>query len=140
MAEYSHTLTQTVGENANILFNNGDRACHKGLITHNDGSGTFRLKGFGYKTIYRVSFHANIAVAAGGTVGPISVALQEGGETDGSAVAVVTPVAAGDFFNVSFDTSVVLTCGCCATVAVKNISDGTAIDVANAKIIFERVA
>lgn len=134
MAEYSYILTQTVGEDANILFNNGDRACHKGLITHNDGSGTFRLKGFGYKTIYRVSFHANIAVAAG-TVGPISVALQEGGETDGSAVAVVTPAAAGDFFNVSFDTSVVLTCG-----AVKNISDGTAIDVANAKIIFERVA
>lgn len=139
MAEYSHILTQTVGEDANILFNNGDRACRKGLITHNDGSGTFRLKGFGYKTIYRVSFHANIAVAAGGT-GPISVALQEGGETVGSAVAIATPAAAGDFFNVSLDTFVILTCGCCTTVAVKNISDGTAIDVANAKIIFERVA
>lgn len=139
-AEYSYTLTQTVGEDANILFNNGDRACRKGLITHNDGSGTFRLKGCGCKTIYRVSFHANIAVATGGTVGPISIALQEGGETVGNAVAIVTAGAIGDFYSVSFDTFVILTCGCCTTVAVKNISDGTAIDVANANIIFERVA
>jgi hypothetical protein len=140
VAEYSYTLTQTVGENANILFNNGERACRKGFITHHDGSGTFRLKGCGCKTIYRVSFHANIAASAGGTVGPISVALQEGGETVGNGVAIVTVAATGEFFNVSIDTFVILTCGCCTTVAVKNISDGTAIDVANANIIFERVA
>lgn len=30
--------------------------------------------------------------------------------------------------------------GCCVTVSVENISDGTAIDVTNANIIFDRIA
>jgi hypothetical protein len=142
MAEYSYTLNQTVGSEANILFLDGDRCCRRGYVTHRSGSGVFRLKGANNcgKTIYRVSFNANIAVAAGGTVGPISVALQEDGETLGNAVATVTPAAVGDFFNVSLDTFIVIPCGCCVTVSVENITDGTAIDVTNANIIFERVA
>ncbi len=120
----------------------GGRACTKGYITHRDGAGIFRLKGASNacKTIYRVTFNANIAVAEGGVVGPISVALQEDGETIGNAVATVTPAAVGDFFNVSLSTFVTIPCGCCVTVAVENISDGTEIDVTNANIIFDRVA
>ena len=142
MAEYSYTLNQTVGSEANILFLDGDRCCRRGYVTHRSGSGVFKLKGANNcgKTIYRVSFNANIAVADGGTVGPISVALQEDGETLGNAVATVTPAAVGDFFNVSLDTFIVIPCGCCVTVSVENITDGTAIDVTNANIIFERVA
>jgi hypothetical protein len=102
----------------------------------------FRLKGAGNacKTVYRVTFNANIAVATGGTVGAISIALQEDGETLQNAVATVTPTAIGDFFNVSVSTFIVIPCGCCVTVSVENISDGTAIDVTNANIIFDRVA
>ena len=79
-------------------------------------------------------------VATGGTVGAISVALQEDGETLQNAVATVTPTVAEAFFNVSFTTFIIIPCGCCVTVSVENISDGTAIDVTNANIIFERVA
>lgn len=142
MAEYSYVPLQTVAEDENILFLDGDRACRKGFITHRDSSGVFRLKGASNacKTIYRVQFNANIAVATGGTVGPISVALQEDGETLGNAIAVVTPAAVGDFFNVSLSTFISIPCGCCVTVSVENISDGTAIDVTNANIIFDRVA
>jgi hypothetical protein len=102
----------------------------------------FRLKGAtnGCRAIYKVEFNANIAVATGGTVGPISVALQEDGETIGNAVAVVTPTVASAFFNVSLSTFIYIPCGCCVTVSVENVSDGTAIDVANANIVFERVA
>ena len=139
-AEYSFVPTQTVAEDANILFADGDRACRKGFITHRSGSGVFRLKGTGCRAIYKVEFNANIAVATGGTVGPISVALQEDGETLGNAVAIVTPAAIGDFFNVSLSTFIYIPCNCCVTVSVENISDGTAIDVANANIVFERVA
>lgn len=140
-AEYSFIPTQTVAEDGNILFSDGCRACTKGFITHRDGAGLFRLKGASNtcKTIYRVTFDANIAVATGGTVGPISVALQEDGETLGNATAVVTPAAVGDFFAVSLSTFIVIPCGCCVTVSVENISD-TAIDVANANIIFDRIA
>lgn len=140
--EYSYVPLQTVAEDENILFLDGNRACKKGFITHRDSSGVFRLKGSNNscKAIYRVTFNANIAVATGGTVGPISVALQEDGETLGNAVATVTPAAIGDFFNVSLSTFVVIPCGCCVTISVENISDGTAIDVTNANIIIDRVA
>lgn len=141
-AEYSYPLVQTIAEDENIIFLDSDRACKKGYITHRSGSGVFRLKGAGNacKTVYRVTFNANIAVATGGTVGAISVALQEDGETLQNAVATVTPAAIGDFFNVSFTTFIVIPCGCCVTVSVENISDGTAIDVTNSNIIFDRVA
>ena len=149
-AEYSYTLAtpQTVAEGENIVFFDGDRACNKGYITHRSGSGVFRLRGAtnGCKAIYRVTFDANIAVATGGVVGPISVSLQEDGETLTNAVAVVTPAAVGipatlaNFFNVSLTTFIVIPCGCCVTVSVENTSDGTAVDVANANIIFDRVA
>lgn len=141
-AEYSYIPVQTVAEDENVLFLDGDRACRKGFITHRSGSGVFRLKGAsnGCKAIYKVEFNANIAVATGGTVGPISVALQEDGETLGNAVAIVTPAAIGDFFNVSLSTFIYIPCGCCVTVSVENVSDGTSIDVTNANIVFERVA
>jgi hypothetical protein len=141
-AEYSFIPVQTVAEDGNILFTDSDRACRKGFITHRSGSGVFRLKGAtnGCRAIYKVEFNANIAVATGGTVGPISVALQEDGETIGNAVAVVTPTVASAFFNVSLSTFIYIPCGCCVTVSVENVSDGTAIDVANANIVFERVA
>ena len=142
MAEYSYIPVQTVAEDGNVLFLDGDRACKKGYVTHRSGSGIFRLKGASNtcKTIYRVQFNANIAVADGGTVGEISIALQEDGETIGNAVATVTPTAASAFFNVSVSTFIVIPCGCCVTVSVENISDGTAIDVENANIIIDRVA
>lgn len=141
-AEYNKIELQTVAEDENILFLDGNRSCTKGLISHRAGSGVFRLKGASNacKTIYRVTFNANIAVAEGGTVGAISVALQEDGETVGSTISIVTPAAIGDFFSVSFSTFIVIPCGCCVTVSVENTSDGTAIDVANANIIFDRVA
>ena len=141
-AEYSYPLVQTVAEDENLIFLDGDRCCKKGYITHRSGSGVFRIKGAtnGCKAVYRVTFNANIAVAEGGTVGAISVALQEDGETLQNAVATVTPAAVGDFFNVSLTTFIVIPCGCCVTVSVENISDGTAIDVTNANIIFDRVA
>lgn len=141
-AEYSYIPVQTVAEDENVIFMDGDRACKKGCITHRSGSGVFRLKAASNacKTIYKVQFDANIAVATGGTVGPISVALQEDGETIGNALATVTPAAIGDFFNVSLATFIVIPCGCCVKVSVENVSTGTAIDVRNANIIFDRVA
>lgn len=143
--EYSFIPAQSVDIDENVLFLDGDRACRKGYVTHRSGSGIFRLKGASNtcKTIYRVQFNANIAVAPaddGGVLGAISVALQEDGETVGNAVATVTPAAIGDFFNVSVSTFVVIPCGCCVTISVENVSEGTAIDVSNANIIIDRVA
>ena len=140
--EYSYPLVQTVAVDENVLFLNGNRSCRKGLILHNDSSGIFRVKGVGNccKTIYKVHFNANIAISAGGTVEPISVALVQNGEILRNAVATVTPAAIGDFWNVSIETFIELPCGCCDTISIRNISDTTSIDVINANIIIDRVA
>ena len=141
-AEYSAIAAQTVAVDENALFGNGCRACRKGFIQHRDDSGIFFLKGSsnGCRAVYRVTFNGNIAIATGGTVEPISVALTINGEALGNATATVTPTVAVAFFNVSITTFIEIPCGCCVTVSVKNVSDTTAIDVTNANIIFDRVA
>ena len=141
-AEYSAIPVQTIAVDENVIFANGSRACHKGYIQHRDTSGIFFLKGAtnGCRAVYRVTFNGNIAIATGGTVEPISVALTINGEALGNATATVTPAAIGDFFNVSVTTFIEIPCGCCVTVSVENVSDTTAIDVSNANIIFDRVA
>ena len=140
-AEYSRIATQAVAADENVLFDNGCRACRKGFIQHRDGSGIFFLKGAsnGGRAVYQVTFNGNVAIAAGGTVEPISIALTINGETLGNAVATVTPTVAEAFFNVSVTTFIEIPCGCCVTVSVENAS-GTAIDVANSNIIFDRIA
>lgn len=141
-AEYSYVPTQTIGIDENVVFMDGDRACRKGFVSHRAGSGIFFLKGAnnGCKAVYRVTFDGNIAIATGGTVEPISVALTINGEALGNATAIVTPAAIGDFFNVSITTFVDVPCGCCVTVSVENTSETTDIDITNANIIFDRVA
>lgn len=142
MAEYSYPLVQTVEADENVLFLNGNRCCRKGLVLHNDSSGVFRLKGSSNtcKTVYKVQFNANIAIATGGTIEPISLAIVQNGEVLRNAVATVTPVAVGDFFNVSLATFIEIPCSCCDTIAIQNVSDTTAIDVINSNLIIERVA
>jgi hypothetical protein len=141
-AEYSYIPVQAVEADENVLFNNGSRACRKGYIQHRDDSGIFTLKGAsnGCRAIYKVQFDGNIAIAEGGTVEPISVAISLNGETLRNAFAIVTPAAIGNFFNVSVATFVEIPCGCCVTVSVENTSATTAIDVQNANIIVDRVA
>ena len=140
-AEYSAVAVQTVAVDDNIFYDNGCRACRKGFIQHRDDSGLFTLQGArNCNAVFRVSFDANIAIAEGGTVEPISVALTINGEALGNATATVTPAAIGDFFNVFVSTFVEIPCGCCVTVSVENVSDTTDIDVQNANIIFDRVA
>ena len=146
-AEYSYPLIQNVAVNENIVFLNGDRCCKKGFIVHNDSSGVFRLKGIckncAPRAIYKVNFHANVAVAPaadGGVLEPIIVALSQNGETARNTVSVVTPAAIGDMWVINFETLVELPCGCCDTISVRNISATTAIEVENANILFERIA
>ena len=141
-AEYSAVAVQTVAVDDNIFFDNGSRACRKGFVQHRDDSGIFFLKGAtnGCRAVYRVTFNGNIAIATGGTVEPISVALTINVEELGNATATVTPAAIGDFFNVSVTTFIDIPCGCCVTVSVENVSDTTAIDITNANVIFDRVA
>ena len=142
MVEYSYPGVQTVAVGENVLFSNGSRSCRKGIVTHNDSSGLFRLKSAGNacKSVFLVRFTANVAIAEGGAVEPISVAITSNGEVLQNAVATVTPAAVGDFFNVTIATFVSVPNCCCDTISIKNTSATTAIDVINANLIISRVA
>ena len=142
MAEYSYIPVQSVEVDENLLFMNGSRQCRKGFIQHRDDSGIFTFKGTNNPcgATYNVSFGENIAIADGGTVEPISIALTYNGEVLRNTIRTVTPAAIGDAFSVSFDILIDVPCGCCVSIAVENVSDTTEIDVENANILFSRVA
>ena len=146
-AEYSYPLSQVVAVDENILFLNGDRCCKRGYILHNNTSGVFRLKGIckncATRAVYKVNFHANVSVALaadGGVLEPVTLALTQNGEVLQNTVSTVTPAAIGDLWVVNFETLIELPCGCCDTIAVRNISDTTAITAVNSNILFERIA
>lgn len=145
MAEFASTATQLVAAGQNVLFTETIcQSCNCNNIMHRSGSGIVTLRGSNNRcnpARYKVTFVGNIAVAEGGTVGPISVAIALDGEPLYSATATVVPAAIGDFFNVSAQSVICVSCGCCQSIAVENVSNpATPIDVANASIIVERIS
>lgn len=141
MAKFTSVFPQVVAEEQNVLFTNDVIRCRNGYVMHRPDSGVVTLRGITRNCFarYRVSFGANIAIPTGGTVGEISIALSVDGEPAGSATAIVNPAAVGDLFNVSVDDYIDVPCGCCAAVAVRNISDQE-ITVQNANLIVTREA
>lgn len=139
--EYSAPLVQTVADNGNILFTASNPRFGVRSVNWREGAGIISLAGASgqCRAQYLADFTANIAVAEGGTVGPISVALSLGGEPLPASTAIVTPAAVGDFWNVRVQALVDTRCGCCEQISVRNTS-GTPIDVQNAVLIVERKA
>ena len=144
--ELTAPAVQTVAFGGNVLFTDTAVDCNRGYVVHREGAGVVTLRGIGcQRARYKVTFGGNIAIATGGTVAPISLAVAIAGEPLPSATMTVTPAAVGDFFNVSRTTFIDVPCGCCVTIAVENVSLTAAgvaipIDVQNANLVIERVA
>lgn len=122
---------QTVALNSPIIFNDSI-PCSQGRIYHDDGNGTFQLRGMNRQrgcgcccqrlTEYQVTFNGNIAIPAGGTVGPIAIALTIGGEPIGSSRAIFTPAAVDTYGNVTATKIVKIPWGCCPSLSVEYVS------------------
>lgn len=120
---------QTVALNNPVVFNDSI-PCHKGRIYHDDGNGTFQLRGLNggcncrcnCTTDYQVTFNGNIAVPEGGTVGPIAVALTIGGEPIDSSRAILTPAAVDEYGNVTSTKIVKIPWGCCPSLSVEYVN------------------
>jgi hypothetical protein len=140
MAEFTNPNIVTVSAGENLPLT---ETAVKGpaCIVHREGAGIVTLRGLTNqcKARFKVSFGGNIAVPTGGTAEVISVALAIAGEPLNSATAIVTPAAAGNYFNVFAAAFIEVPRGCCVTVAVENTST-QAIDIANSNLIVERVA
>lgn len=143
MAEYTANAVQTVGLGQNVLFTDAPIPGYRQGIIHRQGSGIITLSGrvnncSGFAR-YKISFGANIAIPEGGTVAPLSLALAIDGEPIPTSSVIVTPAAAGDFWNVYASIFIDLPRGCCYTVSVENTGT-TSVDVQNANLIIERTA
>lgn len=131
---------QAVPANQNVYFTD-TVVCGGPSMTHRDDSGLVTLRGLTNqcRARFRVAFGGNIAVPAGGTVEPISLAIAIDGEAVQATTMIVTPAAVEEFFNVFSAVFVDVPRGCCVTVSVRNTST-QAIEVQNANLIVERVA
>ena len=134
MAEYAYIPVQTVQPGQNVLLNT-EIPCNRGYVYHREQSGIVTLRGIVNNpnacfARYRVEYGANIALATGATVGPISVALAISGETVEATKAIVTPAAVGDYFSVSRSVEITVPRGCCFNVALENSSEPAAAGAA----------
>ena len=155
-AEYSANATQTVEVNAPVIFTESPVPCNRGLIFHRDESGVFQLANnspvrncgcnYGcngcrkvYETLYRVSFHANIAIAEDGEIEPIQLTISINGEPDPSSTMISTPAEVGDFQNVGAEIFIAVPSLCgCESISVRNTST-QAIDVQNANLTVDYI-
>ena len=138
--EITANALQTVEVNQNVQFTDTavDGSCS---ILHRDGSGLVTLRGLTNqcRARFKAFFSGNIAIPAGGTVGPISLALSINGEAIASTTMIQTPAAVEEFSNVASAVYIDVPSSCCVTISVRNTST-QAIDVQNANLIIERVA
>lgn len=149
MAEYVYNAVQTVQPNQPVLLNDSI-PCTKGYVFHRNESGIVTLRGIVNSCAsfarYQVTFNGNIALPAGATVNPISIAIAISGEPILTSKAIFTPAAAEDYGNVTSTAIITVPRGCCFNVSVENTSDvptgGTApsIDVQNANLTVTRIA
>lgn len=138
--ELTANAIQTVADGANVIFTD-TVVCGNCSIMHRDGSGLVTLRGLTNqcRARFRVSFGGNIALPAGGTVGPISLAIAVNGEPVATTTMISTPTAVEEFNNVFSAIFLDVPRGCCSQISVRNTSDQE-IEVQNANLIIERVA
>ena len=143
MAEFIAIPIQEIAIGQNVLLEDSI-PCNKGYVIHRNGSGILTLRGVVNNPTscfarYQVTFNANIAVPEDGTAGEISVSIAQNGEALQSSLAIVTPAAVDEYFNVTSTAFVTVPRGCCYSIAVENTSD-QAINVANANLVITRTA
>ena len=140
MAEFTAVNLQSVEVNQNILFAETPVQPTRG-ISRREGSGIVRASGSvsQCRARYLVSFSGNVQIPTTGTAGEISLAISVDGEPLASTQMIVTPTVTEALFNVSAQVYIDVTCGCCASIGVKNTST-QAIEVQNSNLIVVRVA
>lgn len=151
-AEYLANAVQSVSLNNPVIFT-ASIPCRKGYVYHEDETGIFVLRGIvnnpceGYAQ-YKVTFNGNITIPAGGTVGPVAVAIKISGEERPTSRAIYTPAAVGEanYGNVTSTAIVKVPKGCCFSMSIDAVPASTTgtpapvINVQNANLVVERIA
>lgn len=149
MAEYLANAVQDVALNSPAIFT-ASIPCPRGYVYHEDETGIFTLRGIttGCFARYQVTFNGNIALPAGGTVGPIAIAISVNGEPRLTSRAIYTPAAAEEFGNVTSTAIVTVPRGCCFSLSVRAVpasadpaaTPAPVIELQNANLVITRIA
>lgn len=143
--EITANALQTIAPNSNVMFTDTliPGNC---TIMHLDGSGLVTLRAprgnCQSRARFRISFSGNLKADTGATVTgvtPISLAISRDGEPIQFTTMTVSVGDTGSIYNISTELLIDVPSGCCATIAVKNISS-IALQTLNASLIAERVA
>lgn len=148
MAEFSYVGEQIINPGESVAFTTNPVPCNKGLIWWRAGTGALSLAGVRdsnsgcccrrqQSSVYLASFHANIAVPTGETVGPITLNFAVDGVTLPESTMEVTPAAVEEYFNVSATDNILIRQGCCQTLTVTNTST-IPVSVSDANIIISK--
>lgn len=139
--EITANAAQTVAVNQAVIFTETAVPGNMSMM-HREGSGLVGLRGLPngqLRARFLVEFGANIAVPAGETVGPVSLAIAINGEPVVTSNMISTPAAVEQYNNVSASLYIDVPIGCCSQVSVEN-SGTIPVSVQNANLIVERVA
>lgn len=152
MSEYIAVAAQEVLLNQAAVFD-ASIPCRNGLVFHEDGSGIFLLRGIVRSPYinwarYSVIFNGNIALPEGGTAGPIAVALAINGEPRAASLAIATPAAVQEFFNVTSTATIIVPRGASFSVSLRHVAASAdpavtpapVITLQNANLRIERTA
>lgn len=140
MAQFSAgALVQDVAVNQNVLFTNTNACCcGNGPIIWNSGSGIITLRGGkNQRARYAVSFNGNVATPTGTTASQLSFAITKNGEPLSNAIMSTYPPAVTDLMHISSNVEVDVPCGCCYTLAVRNVGTETT-EISNVNLVVTR--
>lgn len=130
MARYITSADQNVALNGTIPFDIVSIPCTRGnIVPLTTGVLTLRGRTPNAFARYDVKVQANIAIPTGGAVTPIAIALTINGTAIPESVAIITPVAVGDYWHVNTEIPITVPAGCCVYVSAAYV-DGTEDDAA----------
>lgn len=130
MARYITSADQNVALNGTIPFDIVSIPCTRGnIVPLTTGVLTLRGRTPNAFARYDVKVQANIAIPTGGAVTPIAIALTINGTAIPESIAIVTPVAVGDYWHVNTEIPITVPAGCCVDVSATYV-DGTEDDAA----------
>lgn len=118
MARYITSTDQNVALNNTVPFDIVSIPCNRGCVIPIT-TGVLTLKGNTSNRFarYEVKLQANVTIPEGGAVTPIALAITLNGVAIPDSVAIVTPVAAEEFWHINTSVTITVPCDCCISVS-----------------------
>lgn len=117
MARYITSTDQNVALNGTIPFDIVSIPCNKGCVIPIT-TGVLNLRsGATQQARYNVRLQANVSIPTNGAITPLAAAITLNGVPLPDSVAIVTPTAVEEVWNINTSTIITVPCGCCVSVS-----------------------